>query len=137
MATTGIVNGNDLVVYIGSDVIAHSTSHSLSISHDARDATTKDSGGWTDRLEGLRSWEASGEGLVAFDGTYDTTDLFALITNRTKVTIKFSTEVTGDTYWTGSAYLTSLDMDSPTEDSVSMSFTFSGTGALTSATVLA
>ena len=135
MATAGIINGTDLQVYIGSDVIAHSTSHSLSMTHDARDATTKDSEGWTDRLEGLRSWEITGEGLVAFDGTFDTDDLFALYTNRTQATVKFSTETSGDTYWTGSAYLTSLDFDAPTEDNVSSSFTFSGSGPLTSATV--
>lgn len=135
MATTGIINGTNLVVYIGSDVIAHSTSHSLSLTHDARDATTKDSAGWTAKLEGLRSWELSGEGLVAYDGIYDTTDLFALYSNRTTATVKFSTEVSGDSYWSGTAYLTALSMDSPTEDNVSMSFTFAGTGVLTLAVV--
>jgi len=136
MATTGIINGTLLAVYIGSDVIAHSTSHSLSITHDARDATTKDSSGWTDLLEGLRSWEISGEGLVAYDGTLDIDDLFtSYIATRTAVTVKFSTEVSGDVYYTGSAYLTSLDQDAPTEDNVSYSYTFSGTGALTKSTV--
>lgn len=135
MATTGIINGTALQVYIGSDVIAHSTSHSLSITHDARDATTKDSEGWTDRLEGLRTWEITGEGLVAYDGDFDTTNLFAMVTNRSTATVKFSTEVSGDKYWTGTAYLTALDMDSPTEDNVSMSFTFSGSGPLTEDTV--
>ena len=135
MATTGIINGTDLVIYIGSDVIGHSTSHALSIAHDPRDATTKDSSGWRDLLEGLRNWSTSGEGLVAFDADYGFTELFTLITNRTTVTVKFSTEVTGDAYWTGDAYLTSLDQDSPTEDNVSMSYTLEGTGALTEATV--
>ena len=136
MATSGIINGTNLAVYIGSDVIAHATSHSLSITHDARDATTKDSSGWTDRLEGLRSWEISGEGLVAFDGTVDIDDIFtSYIVTRTAVTVKFSTEVSGDVYWTGSAYLTGIDLDSPVEDNVSYSYTFSGTGALTKATV--
>jgi len=135
MATTGIINGTDLAVYIGSDVLAHSTSHSLSITHDARDATTKDSGGWTDVLEGLRGWEVSGEGLVAFDATKGFAYLFSLVNTRAAVTLKFSTEATGDTYYSGSAYVTSIDQDSPTEDNVSMSFTFSGTGALTEATV--
>jgi len=134
MATTGILNGTDLLVYVGSDAIAHSTSCSLSLSMDTRDATTKDSAGWTDRLEGLRSWEISGEGLVALDAEYGFTDLFALYNGRTSATVKFSTEVSGDKYYSGTAYLTSLEQEAPTEDNTSFSFTFSGSDVLSETT---
>lgn len=131
MATTGIINGTDFLLYVGGTKVYHTTSHSLSFSMDTRDATTKDSGGWRDLLEATKSWSMSGDGLVALDATYGFSDLFAVLTARTAVVVKFSTETAGDTYYTGNGYLTSLDMDSPTEDNSSFSFTFEGTGALT------
>ena len=131
MATTGILNGTALLLYVDGTAVAHSTSHTLSVSHATRDATTKDSSGWEDALNGLRSWEASGEGLVAFDAAYGYSDLFALITARSTVTIKLSTEVTGDKYYEGSALLTSLEESAGTEENISFSYTFKGTGALT------
>ena len=131
MATTGILNGTALLLYVGGTAVAHCTSHTLSVSMSTRDATTKDSAGWSAALEGLRSWEASGEGLVAFDAAYGYSDLFALITSRAAVTIKLSTEETGDKYLSGSARLTSLEESAGTEESVTFSFSFEGTGALT------
>lgn len=131
MATTGIVNGTDLLIYVGGTAVAHATSHSLSLSMDTRDATTKDSEGWTDRLEGLRSWEISGNALFAFDAAYGFDDLFTVYTGRTAVTVKFSSEVSGDKYYSGSGYLTSLTLDAPTEDNASFAFTVQGNGTLT------
>ena len=46
MATTGIMNGTLLGVYVGSTLIAHATEGSISLSMDTRDATTKDSSGY-------------------------------------------------------------------------------------------
>lgn len=133
--TTGIVNGTDLLLYVGGTAVAHSKSHTLSVSHEPRDATTKDSNGWDESLEGMRSWSIDGEALQAFDANYGHSDLLALITTRTKVTVKFSTEVTGDSYWTGEAWLTACELEAGTEESASYSFSFKGTGALSENTV--
>lgn len=129
--TTGILNGTDLLIYVGGTKIYHAKSHALSIAMDTRDATTKDSQGWRDLLEAALNWSMTGDGLVAFDATYGFDDLFEVIIARTAVTVKLSTEETGDTYYEGSAFLTALDKDAPTEDNVSMNFSFEGTGVLT------
>jgi cytochrome c oxidase assembly protein Cox11 len=50
---------------------------------------------------------------------------------RTALTVKFSTEVSGDYYWEASAYVTSLEVNSGMEDNVSYSATFELTGAIT------
>ena len=119
------------------------TSASLSINHNLRDTSTKDSGGWREQLEGQRDFEVSVEGMVIFtalgggaiaDLTMD--ELYATyIATRTVFTIMFSTEVTGDYKWSGQAFMTSLSADAPNEDSSSWSASFSGTGALTQAAV--
>ena len=50
-------------------------------------------------------------------------------------TVKFSTEVSGDHYWSASAYVTSLELSSGMEDNVTYSATFELTGAITYTTV--
>lgn len=130
MATTGKLNGTLLGFYIGGTLVSHSTSNSISISHSPRSATTKDSGGWTEVLEGLREWSASGEAQLALDATYTIDDLYTIMLNRTQIQVRLSTEVTGDKYFNGAAYLDSIEVTAETEETVTYSFSITGTGAL-------
>ena len=134
MATTGVLNGTSLLMYVGGVAIGSATTHSLSVQMSPRDATTKDTAPWAVNLEGKLSWSASGSGLLTFDDTYGYDELMTLIAARTSIVLKLSTEVTGDTYWQGNARLTSLTQDSPVEDNTTYSFEFVGTGALTAYT---
>ena len=136
--TTNVVNTTLMKIYTGSPLtaIASCNGASLSMSHDPRDITTKDSGGWKELLEGLRSFEMSGEGLVAFDDTNGGLALTSSLLNRTQLILAFSTEVTGDTKWSGSGYISSLEVGSPgQEENLTYNFTMTGTGALTQGTV--
>lgn len=142
MATTGVFNGTSLVVLVGTEVVAHATSCSLSISADLPDATTKESGGWTDHIAGLRSWSLTTDGLATVEPTgtnYTVGDLFSALNSRTSVTVKFttvngSTPIVGDLIWSGSAFLDSLDITADMESPVTYSASFTGTGVLTQAT---
>ena len=144
MATTGVFNGTSLVVLVGSEVIAHATSCTLSISADLPDSTTKQSGGWADHIAGLRSWSLTTDGLATVEPTgsnYVVADLSSLITGsgRSTVTVKFttvngSTPITGDLYWTGDAFLESLDITADMESPVTYSASFTGSGELTQGT---
>ena len=75
MATTGKINTTLLAVYVGGTKITHSQGGSLNIEHSVRDVTTKDSGGWAEQLEGLRSWSMSASGLMAYDAAHRTVEL--------------------------------------------------------------
>lgn len=143
MATNGVINGTKFGVYAAGTKIAYATSASISMNHNLRDTSTKDSAGWRDQLEGQRDWEVSVEGMLIFldsagsaiagttmDELYNT-----YIETRTEVLVKFSTAITGDLEWSGQAFLTSLSADTPNEDSSTWSGSFSGTGALTQAAV--
>lgn len=136
MATTGSINGTNLLVYVNGTAIAGAKSCKLTTSHEVRDTTTKSSAGWGEVKEGKRKWTISCDGLVAMDAaTTAFDDLYTLlITNRTKVSLKFSSETSGDAWWHGDAYAESLEMDAPLEDSTTFSASFSGTGVLTQAT---
>jgi len=135
MATTGKFNGTDILVYVDGVAVAHATSHTLNISANMIDATTKGSAGWTDVLPGLRDWSIDCEGLVAYDAAEGFDEAFDDLSARTQVVVKFSTEETGDTRYTGNAYVSDLSQSAPLEDVVSMSLTFNGDGALSKETV--
>jgi len=135
MATTNIINGTLLKVYVDGTAIAKTTSATLNLSMATRDASNKDSSGWKDVLEGLREWTIDGDFLQAEDAAYGYDDLFALINGRTSVTLKFMSNVSGDKYYQGTAYLTSLSREAPLEDNVSGSFSFEGSGALSEKTL--
>ena len=143
MAPNGVLNGTKFAVYAAGTKIAYATTASISINHNLRDTSTKDSGGWRDQLEGQRDWEVSVDGMLIFvDGSggaiagLTANELYSsYIATRTEFELKFSTEEAGDIKWTGNAFMTSLSMDTPNEDSSTWSASFSGTGTLTQATV--
>jgi len=143
MATDGVINGTKFAVYAGTTKVAYATSASITMNHNLRDTSTKDSAGWRDQLEGQRDWEVSVEGMLIFtnlDGTAITgltmNELYtSYIATRDSFTLKFSTEVSGDIKWSGTAFLTSLSADTPNEDSSTWSGSFSGSGALVQAAV--
>ena len=129
------MNGTLLRVYSAGTLIAHATEGSISLSMDTRDATTKDSSGSRDLLEATKSGTISVSALYAEDAAYGVDDLMTAWSGRSTLTIKFSTEVTGDHYWEASAYVTSLEVNSGMEDNVSYSATFELSGAITYGTV--
>lgn len=141
MPTTGIFNGTNLVVLVGTEVVAHSTSCSLSVSADLPDATTKSSGGWADQIAGLRSWSLTTDGLATVEPTganYVVGDIFSALNGRQTVTVKFttvsgSTPVNGDLIWYGSAFIESLDITADMESPATYSVSFTGQGQLTQA----
>jgi predicted secreted protein len=146
MATTGVFNGTSLVVLIGTEVIGYATSCSLSLAIDTPDASTKQSLGWADEIGGQRSWSLTTDGLATVVpgtvATYiSTTELNNLAIARTAVQVKFTTvdnstvggvtPVTGDTIYSGSAFIESVDMTADMENPVTYSVSFKGTGPLT------
>jgi len=135
MSTANVMNGTLMGVYIGSTLIAHSTEGSISLSMDTRDISSKDSAGARALLEGMKSGSISVSALYSEDGALGADTLYTAMAARTPLAVKFSTEVSGDHFWSASSYLTSLEVSASTEDNVSFSATFELTGAITYAAV--
>ena len=131
MATSGVMNGTLMGIYIGSTLVAHATEGSISLSMDTRDISSKDSAGTRALLEGMKSGSISMSALYAEDAAYGADELYTAMAARTPLAVKFSTEVTADHFWSASAYLTSLEVSAGTEDNVTYSATFELTGAIT------
>ena len=132
-----IFNGTNLGVYIGGTLIAAAQDVSLSLSMETIDITTKDSAGYRELLAGLRSGSMSCNGLIDYvdASNKDVTDLYAAWEARTELTLKFSSEITGDTSFTASGFLTSLEQSGGTEDTATYSATFELTGQVTDAVI--
>lgn len=135
MATTGILNATLIGIYVGTTKIANATSGTLSVTQNLATSINKDDGGWEKSAPAARSWEVSGDSELAFDAAYTIDDLFTAITSRTKLSLRFSTEVTGDQRFTGDAYITSLEVSAGTEENATYSYSFKGTGALSLAVI--
>lgn len=142
MAST-VFNGTDLVLKFIADggtlePLGHSTSCSMSITHDLPDATTKDSGGFSEVISGLRSFEISFDGLVDYtdegNSKQNVDTILALITGRNKVDFSFGTATVGDEVISGEGFIASLEISAEMESSVTYSGTITGTGSLTVAT---
>jgi len=128
-----VLNGTLYVYSVDGNVIGATTNASISLSVDLPDATTKDSGGWAEHIQGLRSWEGSFEGLYDPSETYTINDIYTLINSRTDWAVVFQhTGATAGTIsFTGTASFASLELTSEKEASMGWSTSFTGNGALT------
>lgn len=138
-----IIKGDDLMLFSEMGYsFAFATSHSLSISADAVEISSKDSGKWKTNTVNKLSWEISSENLYTTT-SYD--ELFNLMVSREEFPVFFGvkSEVTdsieeGSDGWTpneaytyhGYGIITSLTANAGTGDNATYSVTITGTGAL-------
>ncbi|MFA7466959.1 MAG: phage tail tube protein [Desulfotomaculaceae bacterium] len=142
-ANTGIIEGQDLLVYVAGTAIAHSTTCTLSPTVETRDRVTKDTGKWKTKKAGMLDWEVTAEALAMYGaGNYHT--LLAAMITRADVTIKFAgrdasvdptndnftTEQTGDTYYEGPGIITQLPQTAPNNADATFTITITGNGEL-------
>jgi len=145
---TGLMNGTDLIIRVGTadtneEPVASATTCSLELSMDEIDQSNKDSGGWKAIMGGQRSWSVSAEALYqneAVAASKDYTDFWNHIAQattdgalaRTPVYVEFAhaNGSTGNVYYSGYAYVTSLSVNGGTEDQASYSISLTGTGVL-------
>ena len=132
MATTGTVKGNLVGVYIldadnsgdtNYDLIACGTNASLNITNEMIETVCKDNDGARSVLPGQQSVNISIEGLTAYDNV-GRTALFASAKDKTQLTLKYGSGVTGDPFVQVDAYITSFEESAPLNDSTSFSVSF-------------
>lgn len=148
MAT--IVKGDSLMLFDSAGkAFAYATSHTLTLTANTVDASSKDHGLWGASEVGSLTWEITTENLYTDD---DYNKLFDLMVSAVPVTVAFAKasnyDVNGlvatggsveswtpDTvqYRSGKAVLTSLTVNANTGENATYSATFTGAGALTKA----
>jgi len=167
MATnaTQVVYGTDLLLLIEDTAgkfqpVAHATSHSIELTRDSREVTSKSTGEWKLADYGKISWSASLDGLVSYDAgicNYETlaqkmisrtkVKIVSILNDITKETplddldnliaINGNTFVTGSMYWEGQAIITSLSQSAGEGENATFSLSLEGATALVQKTVVA
>lgn len=144
MAAT-IIKGNDLMLFDNQGKsIAYATAHTLSLSGETSDTSSKDHGIWGAQEVTRVTWEITTENLYTEDA-FDT--LMAAMLARTAIDVEFGlkaetgtgtvvdgdypnwTPKTGSTY-KGKAFITSLTANANNGENATFSATFSGAGKL-------
>ena len=60
--------------------------------------------------------------------------LWTKMANGTAIVVTFTTGVSGDTIWYGTAYITSMELNAPNNENVTASISFEFTGEMISST---
>lgn len=147
MAANSIIKGRNLMCFIGEaascKAIAYATTHTLSITGETTDISSKDHGIYGAVDVNKVTWEISSENLFT---TEDFSTLFNLMTAGTQVTLQWginkdaSLPVDTGTMWTidqtkgyytGKAVITSLQVNANNGETATFSVTFTGAGAIT------
>lgn len=155
------INGQDLMVFVndGSSykAIAFATNHTLDVSMEQIDSSTKDNGNgyWSNSEPGMMSWSMTTENLMSDSGEngYDYNALFSLMLERKTVKVVFGLQGNNQSFdikdensfnapstgWTpdetncyvGEAYITSLSVTATNGEKATYNATFTGAGSLT------
>lgn len=140
-----VILGGDMMLFVKGKSIAMATNHTLSISAETKETSSKDSGGkWQTSEVGILSWTVSSENIYSAgeDGTgYD--ELFDLMVKREKITGVFSLKkedqdsvpeggwtAKGGEGYTGEVIITSLELNAPNGENATFTCEFTGVGEL-------
>lgn len=146
-----IIKGDELMLFKNGAALAYATSHTLTITGNTVDISSKDHGFWGASEIGNITWEIQSENLYTDD---DYNALFNAMLNKSEVTVVFGKATNynanglkpadaeqGDTRpeaWTaptaagykGKAIITSLTTNANTGENATFSVTLTGKGAI-------
>lgn len=147
-----VIKGGDMMLFVGGKSIAFATNHTLSISADTKETSSKDSGGlWQTSEVGVLSWSCKSENLFGnevegigymelfdmFKARTPITGIFALEGNSTDYADNKLGEVPDDGWkpkagdgLTGQMIITNLELNAPNGDNATFSVDFTGVGEL-------
>lgn len=131
---TNVINGTDLYMFSGGTPIAHSTSHTLTLTRSNRGISAKDSGVWVTRAKGRMAITASCSALMVY-GSYES--IVAAQIARTPITLALGKKTVGnaldtsETYATGSFYITSIELNAPDGENATYTASFECDGTFT------
>jgi predicted secreted protein len=129
--TIGVVNGNNVLIYVDGDPVACSTNAEVNYTNETIEVTCKDNNGAKQYLLGSGDWTMSLEMFWKFDATFGVGDLWDLALNKTTVEAMFSNENAGDFRLVGDALITSISGVAPLDGGVTCNVTLQGTNTLT------
>lgn len=120
-------------LYKDGTAIGAATTCAMTISRELRETIHKDNpgSGWREVAVGQKTATLTTEALYSLDtANVAPGTLFDALDNGTLMLFKFTTDVSGDDYYQGSAYCTQFDINAVVEENTTYSCTFEITGAV-------
>jgi hypothetical protein len=136
MATTGIMNGSLLRLYVDGVAVAYSTSDTLDLTRAMRELAHKDNtSAWVEVSPGQKSATFSTELMFADIGDASANTkfntLFSSWDSGTSIVCTYTSDVTGDSIFTFNAFIESLSLSAANQESVTASCSLRVNGAVT------
>ena len=123
------INGTNFIILEGDTPIGHSTNCSMTLSQDLPEKTTKNSNGWIEVIQGIRSAELIVDGLTDYSDTLNFEGLADRIITRTRSVYVFNI---GDYFFYGDGFIASAEEVADSEAVVRYNITIKITGAFIS-----
>lgn len=130
------IAGKSGSLYVGAipSKVAEITNWSLDLEADNIDITNLDSSGWKEFLAGLKEWSGSAEGNFKFTDTTGQKAIYDAWAAGTSLAAEFRLGATAPKF-SGTIFVSSVGIEDPLEDKITVSFDFQGSGVLTYAAV--
>lgn len=121
--------GQNFRIAVGANNVQGLNDGSITINGETIDVTTFLSGGWVEKIQGLKSAEISMSGFYLDDDTNGQVALRNALINGTELTMTVT--VDGTNGWTGDFLVKSFDGSASVADAVNTSISLESTGAIT------
>ena len=121
------IKGLDVLIKVGAQVVGGQRNASIELSSESIDTTTKQSGGWTTKVAGIKSWTSSCDGVYFVDDA-GIQAVYGAFQGGDEVELEFSN--TSGIYHKGTCLISSISETAGQDDVVSYTMAFEGTGAL-------
>ena len=122
------IKGLEVLLYVGTNVVAGQRGASLSMSADEIDITDKTTEGYKAYLAGLKEWSISCDGLVVVNDTaYDALVEAFLAGDEIEIELKNEAGTFG---YKGTVSIASMDFDAQYDDALTYSCELKGASAL-------
>jgi predicted secreted protein len=138
MPTTGIMPGRLIRIFVAGTAVTHATEGSIEFSADTEDIVTKDTetDGWESAYPTTLRANITGTAYYADDATNGFEDLWDAWKARTTVAVMFSTEVSGDTKYSGDFFVTNVSMTANASERATFTFSLRSDGEVAKADVV-
>ena len=124
-----VVNGSDLYMWMDGELVAYSTSYTITMNMETRPRTNKGSGVWRSVLPGMFSASASCDGLYVFESS--AARIVNAMLARNPVTLQLGVKATGTDdidetkeNFSGDYYITSFELNATDAENATYSASF-------------
>lgn len=131
------LNGTNMRVLANGVVIGASRSFTLNVKSTNIDTSSKDSGGWGERIYGDKDWDVSQNGLYDPALLFNVEEIYNMLNAKTSVVLEMAVidGTGGGLVYRGTAIAGNLSIVANKGEAVTISCTFEATSALTQGTV--